>query len=388
MQMQQFQNGSKALIAASLMAMVLGSVHAFSVFLEPLEFQFGQPRAQVSLTYSLALASLTIAVLLGPRIYGRWSPSTLCLTAFLGAALGAFVAGLAPSLTMVWIGYGVIFGLANGLGYGFGLQLAARANPTRQGLSMGIVTAFYALGAALSPAAFSILQDVGGFRLAMAGLVLVLIGLAPICAALLRDVRFATDRETATTSQPRFRARTLGLLWLGYGAGVAAGLMTIGHAAGIATQLNPAATAWHAPALLAICNLAGSLSAGRLTDHLAPRALLIGLPLLTAAAVLTLATLGTAGIVLPALGIIGFAYGGTIAAYPAAIAIRFAPDDGPRIYGRVFTAWGLAGLTAPWLAGRLFDATGTYDTALLAAGILAGLSAGAASLLPRHHAPI
>merc|ERR1711871_1290401 len=36
-----------------------------------------------------------------------------------------------------------------------------------------------------------------------------------------------------------------------------------------------------------------------------------------------------------------------------------------RAYGVIFLAWGLAGLTAPWLAGLLFDFSGGYDAALL-----------------------
>ena len=58
--------------AASLLSAVLGSVHAFSVFIDPLEAQFSAARSAVSLTYSGALVSLTLAVLLGPRVYARW----------------------------------------------------------------------------------------------------------------------------------------------------------------------------------------------------------------------------------------------------------------------------------------------------------------------------
>lgn len=51
--------------------------------------------------------------------------------------------------------------------------------------------------------------------------------------------------------------------------------------------------------------------------------------------------------------LVGFAYGGIIATYPAAIAILFPGEDGPLAYGRIFTAWGTAGLLAPWLAGQI-----------------------------------
>ena len=48
-----------------------------------------------------------------------------------------------------------------------------------------------------------------------------------------------------------------------------------------------------------------------------------------------------------------------------------------RIYGRVFTAWGAAGLLGPWLAGVLFDLSGDYRIALLVAAAI-GLGSVAA----------
>jgi OFA family oxalate/formate antiporter-like MFS transporter len=56
-----------------------------------------------------------------------------------------------------------------------------------------------------------------------------------------------------------------------------------------------------------------------------------------------------------------------------------------RVYGLVFTAWGLAGLVRPWLAGYFFDVSGSYSMALWLAALaaLAGmLSMAVALLLP------
>ena len=98
---------------------------------------------------------------------------------------------------------------------------------------------------------------------------------------------------------------------------------------------------------------------------------------MTAGTVLTLGAIAGPGSAIPLLAAAGFAYGGTIAAYPAVIAKLFGMAESPRIYGRVFTAWGAAGLFAPSLAGALFDLSGTYQIALLTAAALAVLSAAA-----------
>ena len=73
------ESGHLVLIATALVAAVLGSIHAFSVFLAPLEATFGLSRATVSLTYSLALVALTLVVTIGPAIINDTSTSATWL---------------------------------------------------------------------------------------------------------------------------------------------------------------------------------------------------------------------------------------------------------------------------------------------------------------------
>ena len=77
---------------------------------------------------------------------------------------------------------------------------------------------------------------------------------------------------------------------------------------------------------------------------------------------------------LAATGVVGFCYGGVIAATPAVIAKVHGMIIGPQLYGRVFTAWGLAGLAGPWLAGHMHDTTGTYGSAIWTAAAFSALA--------------
>jgi OFA family oxalate/formate antiporter-like MFS transporter len=363
--------GTRILIATSLISMALGSIHAFSVFLEPLESSTGSSRAAVSSVYSVALIFLTAAVLFGPNVYARLRPATIyLLVATLGAA-GLALASQAEGLAFAWIGFSVIFGLANGLGYGFGLQFAARSNPKRAGLAMGIVTAAYALGAVLAPYGFELVMTRGGFPAAMLalGVTVFLVSVAAAVLVARTGITFA-DRKTESSDR-RLAWRRVLVIWVAYGSGVSAGLMAIGHAAGIAAAAGM--TGWMAAASIASCNLFGSLLSGWLSDRMPHRFILTSLPLLSAVSSLSLVSLPK--LTLPLLGLLGFAYGGTIATYPATIAKLFPGDEGPKAYGRVFTAWGAAGLIAPWLAGQVYDWSGNYTTALWLAALLGIVSA-------------
>jgi OFA family oxalate/formate antiporter-like MFS transporter len=208
---RQPNTGLTVLIAALIVSAVFGSIHAFSVFLEPLELRFDEPRSAVSLTYSLALVALTSAVLFGPRFFGRWSAATFILFACVLAAFGTLLARMASSLSIVWIGYSLIFGAANGLGYGFGLQISAQVNPGREGLAMGIVTAAYAFGAVVSPGLFDLAVEARGFATAMMILTGVLLTAGVLSAALMWkvDAKFQTRQHRVVYTLVHQRSQQL-----------------------------------------------------------------------------------------------------------------------------------------------------------------------------------
>ncbi len=271
-------NARLVLIATALVAAVLGSIHAFSVFLVPLQSTFELSRATVSLTYSFGLVALTLAVTFGPALYGRLPPWVLLLAACTLAAAGAFAASRATGITGIWLGYSLAFGAANGLGYGFGLQFAALAIPDRKGWAMGVVTAAYAFGAALSPLVFTRAVAAGGFSAAMEILALSLVIIGVVAALLIRKSNTRYINKTQETQSDAPLSSHILTLWIAYGAGVSAGLMAIGHAAALAEARG--FNGWTAPAVLAVCNLSGSLIAGLMIDRLPPRHLLPGLALL------------------------------------------------------------------------------------------------------------
>ena len=126
--------------------------------------------------------------------------------------------------------------------------------------------------------------------------------------------------------------------------------------------------------MIGVGSAAGRFLAGWLVDRRPISHFLIGLPLLSAVSLLLLSMVESPGLVIALLTVAGFAYGSIIAVYPVAISIYFG-EQGPKVYGRVFTAWGFAGLAAPWTAGLIYDMQSNYRLALIAASLTALLSA-------------
>ncbi len=376
---RQWPSSLFVLLGSAILTFALGSVHAFSVFLAPLEQAFSESRAAVSLTYSIALVSLTFMVLVGHRIYNLAPAWGITLFATLLAAGGSAICILVPSLVSFWIGYGILFGAANGIGYGFAIQISAQAFPKRSGLAIGIVTASYALGASLFPKIFSTALADGGLSSGMLALLVAVILAGATSSVLIwfAGARFQTSGPEGSPGKAVPGLHLQRVLWFGYGAGAAAGLMIIGHAAGIVRSLGfSESQAILGTSLIGLGNMFGGICAGPLSDRIAAKRLLIVLPLTTAVCLWLTPTLSGFPIIVLCLATIGFCYGALIVVYPAAIVQYFGIADAPQIYGRVFTAWGLAGLAAPWFAGALYTWLGDYRPTIILAGFV-GLASSA-----------
>lgn len=373
MKTRPHQKPTLCLLAAITLTTVLGSIHAFSVFLIPFETLLQTGRAQVSLIYSGALICLTISVLFGHKIYPLLSPPVLALLACLVAASGIVIAGHSDSFWVVAFGYSVLFGAANGVGYGFALQISAQAMPQRQGFAMGTVTAFYALGATVAPSIFSHGLAHGGHEYGIsaamnsAGVIFVCAGMLAWIFLRQSSISFKSETTAESVAQPSNSFLQI-LLWFGYGSGSLAGLMVLGHATGIVQSAGgSSAMAVIGVMVIALGNMVGGLLAGILADRIRIGLLLILLPLLSSIALMLALNELSALLLLCTLTIVGFSYGAIIAIYPIAVLAIFGSASSSRIYGRVFTSWGFVGLLGPWLAGYFYDASGQYTLAISAA---------------------
>jgi OFA family oxalate/formate antiporter-like MFS transporter len=97
----------------------------------------------------------------------------------------------------------------------------------------------------------------------------------------------------------------------------------------------------------------------------------MALPLLVQAGALAgLPFMPGLGLVTATLGLAGFCYGVLIAVVPAEVRRIGGPQSFAVNYGRVFTAWGVAGVAGPVMAGYLYDLTLGYGVALAAALVL------------------
>ena len=165
--------------------------------------------------------------------------------------------------------------------------------------------------------------------------------------------------------------------------------MAIGHATGIVVDVGGKGSMLVLGAMvIGLGNGIAGFIAGYLADRISLRLLLIGLPLLSVGGLCMLLVVSDPNIAIGVLAIIGFAYGAIIAVYPAAVTAHYGVARSAKIYGQVFTSWGAAGLLGPWVAGAMYDVSGTYTAALGLAALAGVMSACFAFSLPRLASPL
>jgi MFS family permease len=318
------------------------------------------------------------AVLLGlGRLQRRAGPRGLLIAAAALAVAGLLLAASARSPVVLWAGIGVVFGTANGLGYGVAVGLPARV-AHRRGTATGVVVAAYAAGPVLlgllAPAALS----AADWRTCLAVLALPVTALLGL-AAVLAPARSAGSPPRRASAPPR---RPVVLLWLVFAGGGAPGLALFALAAPLAADRGLGA-AGLAVAALAAGNLAGRVVAGWWSDRVGRMPALATALVLAAVAVGCL--LGPVGVVLAGFLGSGLSYGAVSALVPALTADRVGAAAFSTAYGRVFTGWGVAGLLAPVAGERLLRLAG--DPALLLLAAVPLVPAGLAVLLLARREP-
>jgi MFS transporter, OFA family, oxalate/formate antiporter len=372
-----------ALWAAALLMAALGTFHAWSVLVQPLQDVLDASRSTVSAVYALATFVFAASMLLEPAAHRRLPAVVVGAGSALLAAAGLALAAI-PSEVAVFVGYGVLFAVANGLGYGLAVHIAATVG--RTGATAGYMVAAYALGGTIVAPLLSIAARDASVAAAFIGLAVAMVAVAAVQVVVLGPAEPWLPRPEggpAVSWAVLGRDRVFWLLWVGFLFGSAAGLVVIGHGAAIVSSLGGGAAALTLGASLAAGgNGIGRLGGGALADHVSVRTVLVGGSALAAVALFGLAAGPGEAVAVFALAVSGIAYGALAVAYPVASARYYGAHRTAAVYARIFTAWGVAGVTAPVAAGALFDATGDYTTILVILGVGSVLGAVASATLP------
>jgi len=382
-------------VGAVLIQLALGAIYAWSVFTARLTDPNGAyafTASETAWVFSAGLATFAIVMVLA----GRWLPlvGPRALTVSGGLLLGSgYVLGglFGDSFWLQLLCIGIIGGAGIGLGYVVPIAVGVKWFPDKKGLITGLAVAGFGFGATiwvkLAGSWFGgLLNTTSVFGLPGVQSVFVIYGVAFTLLVLAGSSVMVNPPEgykpagwtppapgsgahhgaVDFSAREMLRTPQFYMLWSVFIFSALAGLMVIyciklfgidalqHHGIADAGAITGTAMAWYA-----IFNGIGRIAWGSISDRTGRKAAITLMAALQGVTMLmtyhVFITFGMVNGFIVAAALIGFNFGGNFALFPAATADFFGNRNVGSNYGWVFTAYGIAGIAGPLLAGHFKD---------------------------------
>lgn len=372
-------------VAAVVMQICLGAVYGWSVFKIPLIKTMGWKETDVQLNFTLAIVFLGVGSVIGGLWQDRVGPRKVASVAGVLYGLGYFVAAygvIHQSLTIMYLGYGVLSGIGMGMGYITPVATLVKWFPDRRGLMTGVAVCGYGAGAlVMSPIAAGLIPT-KGIAATFAGfgavyLILVVVaaqfyanppqgwrpaGWEPLSAvAKAASTYDFTVTEAVSTWQ-------FWLLWAMLFLNVSAGIMIISQASPMAQSKEfvgmTAKAAASMVGLISIFNALGRVFWAWVSDMIGRSRVYFLLYLIQAIVFFMLPRVHAATTFSIMFAIIGLCYGGGFGTMPSFTADFFGAKYMGGIYGWILLAWGAGAIPSPIMIAKRHQATGQFSSSI------------------------
>lgn len=375
----------------------IGAVYAYSVYTKPIKESFGWSYEQVGLAFSIAIVFLGLSAAFLGRFIERKGPRAGGILAACFYASGLVVAGFAMktgSMTLFYLGYGVLGGIGLGVGYITPVSTLMKWFPDRRGMATGLAIMGFGFGALLGGPVIGWLIGTVGlantfwtlaavyFVVMMAsaqyispppkgwmpkGMAAFAAGTGRVAGAMKTDLAQMTAREAVRT--PRFY-----LLWVMLFINVTCGIAVLSVASPMAQEIAGMTGAQAATmvGLLGLFNGIGRIGWASFSDVIGRPATFVIFFAIQLVAFPLLPSITHAVLFQAVLFLILACYGGGFATAPAYVGDMFGTKELSVTYGYLLTAWSAAGVAGPMTVAAVRDHTGSFGGTLY---IFAGLFA-------------
>jgi MFS family permease len=365
-----------------IMCISFGVRAGFGLFLQPMSLEYGWGREVFS--FSIALQNLAWGALgaVAGGFADRFGPGRVIAGAAVCYVLGLLGMATISSPLGMHINSGLLVGAALG-GSSFGIILAVIGRtvaPEKRSLYMGIATAAGSFGQFLLLPITQTLISTFNWHVALVVLACVVAFIIPLSVALAGKPGAATGPQQSIGESLREAMREKGfhlLFWGYFVCGFHIAMLTV-HLPAFVTDagLSPA-HGMTALALIGLFNVIGTLGAGYLGGRFSKKYLLSSIYITRAALISMLVFLPLSTVTLYAFAVgIGLLWLGTVPLTNGLVGQIFGMRYAAMLASIVFFGHQIGSFIGVWLAGYLYDTTGSYSGAFMASiglGIFAAL---------------
>lgn len=373
-------------LAAVGVHICIGSVYAWSVYVNPIKEEMNWTLTDVTIAFSIAIFFLGLSAALMGKFVERNGPKVAAIIATVLFGVGTAGSGLAilmESKMLLYFFYGVVGGCGLGIGYIAPVSTLVKWFPDKRGFATGLAIMGFGFASAIwGPTIKVLITSIGvSATFIVLGATYFVIMFASALylekpeegylpegfkkkveaghKTIKQDLAMLGLHEAVKT--PRFYG-----LWLMLFINVTCGIAIIGVASPLLQEMLglSAIAAAAAVGLMGIFNGAGRIFWASLSDYLTRPIVYIIFFATQAVAFYALPSITEIIIFQFILYFILSCYGGGFASIPAYIGDIFGTKELGAIHGYILTAWAAAGLVGPLIISMVKDATGSYAETL------------------------
>ncbi len=373
-------------MAAMAIHICIGSVYAWSVYVNPIQTTMNWTLTDVTITFSVAIFFLGISAALMGKFVESKGPRIAATLAAVLFGLGTVGSGLAiymESKILLYLTYGVLGGAGLGIGYISPVSMLVKWFPDRRGMATGLAIMGFGFASAISGPAIKVLIDAVGVSSTFYILGSIYFSIMFIAAQYLANPpegymperlsdaidagkkKIKEDLVNITRNEAVNTARFYGL-WIMLFINVTCGIAIISVASPLLQEVIgiSALAAASAVGLMGIFNGTGRIVWASISDYLTRPIVFILFFITQIIAFYMLTTVTSILLFQVLLYYIMMCYGGAFASIPAYIGDIFGTKELGAIHGYILTAWALAGLVGPIIIAYVKDTTGSYTDTL------------------------
>jgi MFS transporter, OFA family, oxalate/formate antiporter len=356
-------------LAGMIMQLSIGSIYAYSKWIEPLAAALNWDAHDTKTGFSLAICFLGLTAAFMGKFAQKVGPTKAGLLATLFLTIGLLGSAVAVNMGNIYLFY-LTFGVLQGIGLGFGyvvpVYTVVKWFPGKPGMASGIIIMSFALGSLLASFLISPLIASMGLSVAFATLGIGYgICMLPSALYLANPISTSTSQHAHIDLTPKeiIIDKRFIALWLLLFLNVCGGIAIISKAAVLGQEVvgMSAAEATMFVAIIGLFNGLGRLFWSSISDKIgcwATFMLFIGINVICFALIPSFSTNKASFQVLTYFIIAG--YGAGFATMPSFVKSIFGIEKYGQIFGYILTAWSAAAFAGPLLLGLSTEITIFY----------------------------
>lgn len=376
-------------LAAVCINLILGVLYAWGVTGKALVAQWHWSKADAALPFTVSTVAFALTMIFAGRAQDKIGPRYVAMLGGIILGAGLVLSSFAKTPLAMMCSFGLIGGIGIGVGYSATTPPSIKwFSPARKGLITGLVVSGVGLAAVyMSPLTDFLIRNysIPSTFLILGIGTIVIVGIlsqvlsnppagyvpAPVATKMAGAAKPGATVRRDYDWHEMLRTGQFYQLWLMFILSASAGLMIIMHVALIAKdQAHVDKWGFWLIAILALCNTSGRLVSGFLSDRIGRANTMLLAFVLQALNMFAFSFYTTPSLIIFGAAFTGLCYGTIFTLFPATTADFYGVRNLGVNYGLMFTAFGVAGVTGPYIAGRIRDAFGSYHNAFTISAVM------------------